>query len=216
MIISIKLLVLGCLTGFACALPLNIYISEDIVSNKYPYSNKNIYLSIGALLSNIFLLLFFNTTITFLFNTNKYIKNSLLILLGILINFFIFIYFTNKDLFDKKSFNINQKYNKYFDAFMLGVIKTTTNIFTLFIWFIGSLLYNIMHKYISLHYIFTYYIGLICGISMWFVFLNIIQFNKIHIITPASIIYIKNILLKLFFFLSLLLIMLGIYGIIVT
>ncbi|CDM69800.1 putative membrane protein [Clostridium bornimense] len=209
MIILIKLLVLGCLTGFACALPLNIYISEDIVSNKYPYSNKNIYLSVGALLSNIFLLLFFNTAMTFLFNTNKYIKNSLLILFGILINFFIFIYFTNKTLFNK-----NQKYPKYFDAFMLGVIKTTTNIFTLFIWLIGSLLYNIMHRYISLHYIFTYYTGLICGISMWFIFLNIIQINKIHIITPASITYIKNILLKFFFILSLLLIMLGIYGLI--
>lgn len=212
MIVLIKILMVGCLTGFACALPLNIYISEDIVANKYPYSNKNIYLSLGALLSNIFLLLFFNTTMTLLFNTNMYIKNFLLILLGIVINFFIFIYFTNKNLFNKKSSNINQKYNKYLDAFMLAIVKTTTNIFTLFIWFIGSLLYNYIRIYVSLHYTFTYYTGLICGIGMWFIFLNVLQFNNIHIIIPDSITYVKNILLKLFFFLSLLLIILGIYG----
>lgn len=215
MISLIKILVLGFLTGFACAFPLNIYISEDIASNKYPYSNKNIYLSIGAILSNIFLLLFFNTTMTFLFSTNKYIKNYLLILLGILINFFIFIYFTNKNLFHKKLSNTNRKYHKYLDAFMLGVVKTITNIFTLFIWFIGGLLYNYICKYVYLHYTVIYYTTLICGISIWFIFLNVLQYNKIHIITPSSITYIKNILLKLFFFLSLLLIVIGIYGIIV-
>ena len=90
MVSLIKILILGCVTGFISALPTNILISEDIVSNKYPYSNRNIYLSIGALLSNIFLLLFFNTTITFLFNINKYIINYIFILLGITINFFYF------------------------------------------------------------------------------------------------------------------------------
>ena len=110
MVSLIKILILGCVTGFISALPTNILISEDIVSNKYPYSNRNIYLSIGALLSNIFLLLFFNTTITFLFNINKYIINYIFILLGITINFFIFNYFTNNEFFHKETSKSNIKY----------------------------------------------------------------------------------------------------------
>ena len=213
MVSLIKILILGCVTGFISALPTNILISEDIVSNKYPYSNRNIYLSIGALLSNIFLLLFFNTTITFLFNINKYIINYIFILLGIAINFFIFNYFTNKEFSHKETSKSNIK---YLNAFMSSIVRTTTNKFTIFIWFAGSIIYNYIRKYISMNYIIIYYTGLICGISIWFIFLNILQIKNVHIITPTSITNIKNILLKFFFIISLLLIMLGVYNLMIS